>query len=157
MPVIFIVTRAEGQYDEYHISNQAAFYQKSDAEDYITKRKAEIAINEAIEDELGDIYHTYDAEYPCPHISRHDIPRWAAGLSDAQITQAMRDERDKLQALNREIAEENSRQHGKWMDKLLLAQQEHVKSKGYDFKIESVCYGSRKTNYTWDIEELDIA
>jgi len=97
---MFIVVSSGGSHDEAWESTEVCSSDKDKLELYIADRKAAIAKERDFQSRLHELYVDFATKNPkrAGTIVRYDKPKWASGIGQHQITQAMKDERAAWQA-----------------------------------------------------------
>lgn len=156
MQNIFVVTESGGSYDDYWITNHKAFFQRPDAEVYIEEQKALKILLVKEREILQKFKEEYVEENPWPpYPKRIDYPRFPAGISQKDITPAMRKEREDILALNRKNEDEHRRLWLAYNEAQRVVLEAFVQAQGLKNELNNLL-SSYAEETEWDIEELEI-
>jgi len=110
---IFVVTRTVGEYDELHTGVKVASHDKQKCEEYIAEKKKQFALLNQQYKQKSAYSIEWREQNPQPE-SPVPVPRpkWPSGLRREHITEEMRAERNRVDAINKEIWDK----HGEVMD-----------------------------------------
>lgn len=106
---MYLVVSFGGQWDDAWHQNEWSTLDKVKADQHLVECIEAQDLHNSIVDKIDTLRFSYaDRVGPCASVlGWQDYPRWPAGIAQTAITEAMRNERDYIQANNARIQEEN--------------------------------------------------
>lgn len=158
MANIYIVRKSTGSYDDYSISNLAAFTVREDAENYIVEQKALELRRYGEEIVLAEFAKEYIQQNPYPAYPRRiPYPVWPKGMNSKDITPEMRAERQAIIDENKRNSVKLSEDTMEYSKKLLEVQQAFAIGKNFLPIVYYVMYAhAPDKDDHWDIEEMEL-
>lgn len=116
---IYLAVAYGGEWEDAWQTNLAASFDRTLVEQFITTKKSEDEEHDRVFALYREFVDQYSSANPMPEYQRDtDYPRWGAGLGAHEITDKMREERNKVIRQNQLIAEANSKAYEEWRQKL---------------------------------------
>lgn len=151
---VYIVIESGGQYEDAWDANRFACATPEGAQAAIAAQKARREKLIAEREVLVAAKVAFEEVNPYPEsISRLVIPRWEAGIRQQDITVEMREERNVLQAQNREIDRKNHEAHQAYYGALLAHQQTVAQTLGLEIP-DRIVYSADIEYTKWSVEEM---
>lgn len=154
--IIHVVVEDGGGYDDRWTCNRFAYLKLEDAEKCLAEQVAYIAKHKLDLVKLHEFFVQYVAEYkqPIPN-SRAEIPRWPSGMGKKDITQEMRDERKRLEEINRDANAEFAERNQRYWKAMYDAQCKFAMDNGIDIQ-QSIIMSPYFEETSWSIEQLQV-
>lgn len=157
MTDIYIVVASGGSYDDAWSNNMFATTDKVVAEAKRAELEAEhVKLGEDLE-KFYQFCRALDEELgPVELEARLDWPRWKSGIAQVEITQAMRNERTKIQLKNEQIVRKNAELHQARQAIIRPREEAFLASLGYEpgHRIYNRWRSHSEVNYTVDEVEM---
>lgn len=123
----FVVMEHGGEYEHKWSKPIFASPDEEKAKAHVEEMKRRDAAHKERVESLVNFRQRWEEQNPGPTAEEyHDIPRWGSGLSDKDITPAMREERADLRAKNAAIASRYSEKLKIWQAMSVAAQVEFL-------------------------------
>jgi len=140
MKTVYVIFENDGDYDVDSEVIGFAYSEKSAKDICVHLDKCHKIVRE-IYDELTEHLKPVKSE-DIGLEARVEVPRWTSGIAESSITEEMRSERDKIEKLNKEIAERNSKKLFAHNQKIIDAVSKYISEIDYGDEIN----GYIKTN-----------
>jgi hypothetical protein len=114
---VHLVIRITGEYDEYRERPVHGWTNKERAEEHISTLQKEQEIHNDTYDKLLAFRSAWETENPAPTLSTHKLLRkvkWPSGLRREQITDEMRNERQRVEDYNQKVYDAHGEECGVW-------------------------------------------
>lgn len=159
MILINVVIAYGGEYEDAWESNRVSSFDLDKLKSYIKDALADQKERNYHVKLYHDAYSKFTNSLPSVAYTRPlDIPRWAAGLSEDDITFGMRDERHTLREANQKIELINRVAWREYYDKINAFSVDFFKSLGYDDSDVFITsnYNREEDNTKFKIETVEV-
>lgn len=127
MSIIYVVVRESSDCLEYHDSNVLASFDKEKCEKYISKTLKENERKKELQTTIKSFDDAWGEHNDWPTKPLIKMPKWPNGLKKEDASPELLAERERINALNEEINEENRRSFEEFSERNHKANIEYIK------------------------------
>jgi hypothetical protein len=157
---VFVVIKGTGEFDDYRERNVFTTYDRQKADDYIARKQSAFRLRT----ERYEAVHQHWLNWQKENIEPDRpilVPRpsWGSGRRAEEITEEMRAERARIEALNDTINQDYHDLHTAYYDRHEVDKKEFIRTKlgVTDEKlVEEIARYEYRTEPRWKIQELEI-